>query len=72
LAKSFKGPNGLEIAAGKRIYHNQEFDAVASFSMDSVDKAGALEGYTPVLSVEVLGNTSNNASDVSVILNKEI
>jgi hypothetical protein len=72
LVNSFKGPSGLEIAAGKRIYHNQQFDAVANFSMESVDKVGALEGYTPVLSVEVLGNTSNNASDVSVILSKEI
>jgi hypothetical protein len=72
LADSFKGPSDLAVAAGKRIYHNQEFDAVATFTMDAVNKANSLEGYTPVLSVEVLGNTSNKPTDVSVILNKEI
>ncbi len=72
LADKFVGPAELVLAKGKRIFHNQEFDAVASFTMDQVDKASDLEGYTAVLSAEVVGMDGNGPADASTVFSQEL
>jgi hypothetical protein len=72
LANEFKGPENLVLGAKKRIYHNERFTAKAVFAKSELDKVIKVDGFTPVLSVEVSALTGNGPADVTTVMNIEL